>query len=124
MRLREAPAFYRVLLGHHDRQPVAEREVGGTEGMVVGKRVRDHFEPQRPEVAEEPRGVPDPGDGMDASCAERRRLHAPARIGQTNETAPFEPGNQFSDLFATGFDAQLFGRIADAHAALPRLALL
>ena len=41
--LRDAAQFYRVLLGHHDRQDVAEVEVFRAQRVMVRKRVQARF---------------------------------------------------------------------------------
>jgi len=77
----EAPAFYRVLLGHQHRGGVAELQVGGGERVVIGKRMRHGHHAMLREMQEEPLGVADARNGMHAFPGEARELAPLARVG-------------------------------------------
>ena len=68
----EASAFYRVLLGHDEREPVAERDIGRREPMVIGIGVRDNLKTQGGKGGEEALWMPDPRNRMHHASLPRR----------------------------------------------------
>ena len=69
--MRERPAFYGILSGHHDRQIVAKIEHLLAQHRVVRVRVFDHRHAEPAQLFEEARRRGNAGDGVHAPPAER-----------------------------------------------------
>jgi hypothetical protein len=87
---REAQAFYRILLGHDDRIGVAEFEVRGGVGMMIGKRVRGKAQAQLLQMIEKTRRIADAGDGMHPLSMEVARVSLKMWVEQVAKLRAFE----------------------------------
>src|SRR5262252_3467220 len=68
----EAPAFYRILLGHQHEVAIRIVQILGPKGVVIGKGMGRESEPHAFESGEEPRGVADARDGVEPLARELR----------------------------------------------------
>src|SRR5258705_2777159 len=89
VRLREALAFYRVLLGHHDRGLVAEFEIRGAERVVVRKGMRQRLHAETRELKEKSLGIADAVDRVHRLAGEGFRRAYVARVGEAHELLAF-----------------------------------
>ena len=74
--------FYRILGGHQDRRRRIEVQILRTEAVVIGKRVRYHFQPGRRELGEEALRLTDTGHGMHPLGAQFSQRTLPLRISR------------------------------------------
>src|SRR5688572_23939737 len=91
LRLGKALAFYRVLLGHHDRRRVAELQVRSAERVVVRERVRDDVQPERHQLHEEPVRIADPGHRVQALPLEARGGTHLRCVGEADQLGALQP---------------------------------
>src|SRR5215207_8237864 len=63
----KSATFYRILLGHQHGGCGGQRELGGSEPMMIGIGVLDRIDAKRAQLREKSRRIADAGDGMHAA---------------------------------------------------------